>query len=223
MHRHVFYNASSVWPCVLPRSCHDSFILPLYLPWLLPCQLSIAMLLAMHLAMQSLYCHASCHASYYAPCRASCHLPVWSCISRHSHLIALSDAKQCKVSHHEKFCKRRQVDAILSTMPGASTPGTWQWRLCINHTRVGGMEMSKAPTGQKGVRFKQKVLKFALNRVAASASTPGLVVGDLNLTKDQVQEVAVTAECLAANIRFHGGEGVAAFVRCLLPCILQSR
>ena len=140
-----------------------------------------------------------------ASCRASCNLPLWSCISRHPDLIEVSKATQCSVGSSAKFSKRRQVDVSLSTVSGASTPG--HWRLCINHTRIGGTEESKAPTGAKGVRFKQKVLRFSLDRVAANASTPGLVVGDLNLTQQQVQELIDMAAPAADNVRFHGGEG----------------
>ena len=139
-------------------------------------------------------------------------------ISRHPLLIEVGRALQCSVGNDSKLRMRRQVDASLSTAPGAPTPG--RWRLCINHTRVGGTAESKAPTGAKGVRFKQKVLRLSLDRVAASASTPGLVVGDLNLTRQQVQEVTDVAAPAAHNVRFHGGEGQAASVKCFLPCFL---
>ena len=110
-----------------------------------------------------------------------------------------------------------QVDIQLSTVSSASVPG--QWRLCINHTRSGSSKAAKVPSGERGVRFKKKILLCALDRVAASAPTPGIVVGDLNLTRQQVQEVSELAGPRAHSVRFIGGQGQTA---CYLPCCVLA-
>ena len=77
-----------------------------------------------------------------------------------------------------------------------------QWNLCVNLTRVGNTEESKLPRGSGG----KKVLKAAFDSVAASASTLGLVVGDLNLKPDEVDEV-IAGHPGPHNLRFIGGPG----------------
>ena len=112
-------------------------------------------------------------------------------------------AEECAAGDHGRLSARGQVDVQLATVSGASTPG--QWRVCINHTRSGSTKAAKVPSGKKGVQLKQKVLRSAINRVVASAPTPGIVVGDLNLTRQQVQEVADFAGQEAHSVRFVGG------------------
>ena len=73
---------------------------------------------------------------------------------------------------------------------------------CVNHTRVGNAPESKVPSGQKGTTLKKNVLRASLDRAAASASTPGLVVGDLNMKPEHVSEVITEHAGDAHNIRY---------------------
>ena len=85
-----------------------------------------------------------------------------------------------------------EVD-VEQTGAGVSTPGNQMWKLVVNHTRHGSAPAAKVPSGKKkGVKFKADVLENVITRATASASTPGIVLGDLNLTTEQVNDVAQT-------------------------------
>ena len=84
-----------------------------------------------------------------------------------------------------------EVD-VEQTGAGASTPGNQMWKVVVNHTRHGSALGAKVPAGKRGRRFKADVLENVITRATASASTPGIVLGDLNLTTEQVNDVAQT-------------------------------
>ena len=83
----------------------------------------------------------------------------------------------------------------------------------MNHTRAGSTAGSIVPKGtKKAVKLKQVVLQRSIERVTvgASASTMGSVVGDLNLTYQQVQYVLETAARHRQNLCMCGGKGASA-------------
>ena len=140
-------------------------------------------------------CHASCHASLFCHCQRRC-------VSRRKDLLTIERFQMLRVGEGKWLQDRKHIVAEMR----APSSTFVQWNLCVNHTRVGKTEESKLPKGRGGTRAKKKVLKAAFDSVAASASTPGLVVGDLNLKPDEVDEV-IAGHPGPHNLRFIGGPG----------------
>ena len=104
--------------------------------------------------------------------------------------------KTRSVGDTEKLRGCGEFERQLCTVAGVSTSG--EWNLLMNQTRVGSAVGSSVPKGkQRAVKFEQDVLKRNMERARAgtSDSTLGLVVGDLNLTYDQVRYVLENAAC----------------------------
>ena len=181
---------------------HQKLALPFAMPLALP--LAILLAMARGMASPSVPRRASCHAVFHAslpyasllwPCHASCHASLFChcqrrCVSRRQDLLTIERVQMLQDRKH-----------IFVEMRAPSSTFV-QWNLCVNLTRVGNTEESKLPRGSGG----KKVLKAAFDSVAASASTPGLVVGDLNLKPDEVDEV-IAGHPGPHNLRFIGGPG----------------
>ena len=79
--------------------------------------------------------------------------------------------------------------------------------MVVHHTRSGrGHHLIK---GNKGKRSKTKrdIFSLALARAAASASTLGIVVGDLNLTRLEVANALKSAAVHCESVGYWGGQG----------------
>ena len=107
---------------------------------------------------------------------------------------------------HQYLLERKQVQVYLQTVAGAPTPG--QWKLVINHTRMGPAHKLNG-TALQVLHKKQKILLCAIERSTrgVGASTPGIVVGDLNLAPAQVDSVLQDAADHRGNLRKFGGQG----------------
>ena len=129
-------------------------------------------------------------------------------IPRRNDLVAAENFCTCKVGlEHAYLRSRTQVQVDLSTVAGAPTPG--RWALVINHTRYGKASALRGKPLQV-LRKKKTILECSIENSArdAGASTPGIVVGDLNLAERQVQDVLDIAACRAfGNVRKFGGKG----------------
>ena len=77
----------------------------------------------------------------------------------------------------------------------------------VHHTRSGKGPHQIKGNAAKRRRSKQDIFTRALSRAAAIASRPGIVVGDLNLTKSEVDSALHGAAHERENIRHWGGEG----------------
>ena len=98
------------------------------------------------------------------------------------------------MSDHEKYLSQRGHIVVEMRAPDTA-PDVVQWRLCINHTR---------DHTRPGNTEESELLKAALDRVAVSASTPGLVVGDMNLFPEDVNRVIAGHP---GGARYIGGPG----------------
>ena len=98
----------------------------------------------------------------------------------------------------------------LKTVAGAPAPG--QWTLVINHTRIGTGQPKIKGNAAHIVKKKQAILTCAIERSIRGGTdgATGIVVGDLNLTKKQVETVldsAAVHQSRVGNLRCWGGEG----------------
>ena len=118
------------------------------------------------------------------------------------------DFSTCPVGgQHDYLRLRKHVQVSLKTVAGAPTPG--KWTLVINHTRIGPASKLNG-TPLQVLRKKQRILESAIERSirGTGASTPGIVVGDLNLASAQVDTVQQSAAWQdRGNLRKFGGQG----------------
>ena len=153
--------------------------------------------------------------------------------------MTVTDAKVCSVGDSENL-KLRQCAVVSIRTGGASTPA--EWTVVVVHIRSGNIsQRSKIPgSGNRAVKFKKDILNRVLLRSIAdtSASTPGdavlqrlasyqytrasthgIVLGDLNLTKEAVEDFTRNFKCPAVeSIGFVGGEGTL-FLTMIAPAI----
>ena len=146
----------------------------------------------------------SCHALLAMPCLRCCSPATPRVLSRRHALIDVLEIRLCSVGGKHEH--RKHVEAILRTsfcaMPAA------EWKIVVHHTRSGqGNHAIKGKSGTKRTKVKQEIFVRALTRAAVSASTPGIVVGDLNLKIEQLREFLRGAVPHCQNIRFGGGQG----------------
>ena len=142
-------------------------------------------------------------ASTLLPCLPHGHTATPRVLSRRADLIEVIDVKVCSVGgSHER---RKHVEATLRTLFCATPSG--EWKMVVHHTRSGrGHHLIK---GNKGKRSKTKrdICSLALARAEASASTPGIVVGDLNLTRQEVADALKSAAVHCESVGYWGGQG----------------
>ena len=185
----------------------------------------------------------SCHTRamcFFFPCpcsRSHAHRPCPR-ISRHRRRVTVADAKVCLVGQSENL-RFRQYAVVSIRNGGASTPA--DWTVLVVHIRSGNTIRSKIPgSGIRAVKFKKDILNRALLRsiADASASTPGdvvlqrlasyqytrastrgIVLGDLNMTKEVVEDLTRNFKCPAVeSIGIVGGEGTL-FLTMIAPAI----
>ena len=128
-------------------------------------------------------------------------------IPRRNDLISAADFTTCPVDYKYPYLRERKlVQVSLQTVAGAPTPG--QRKLVINHTRIGPAHKLHGSAIQV-LRKKQTILRHAIGRSThgTGASTPGIVVGDLNLASAQVQSVLQDAAGDRGHVRMFGGQG----------------
>ena len=152
--------------------------------------------------------------------------------------MTVTDAKVCSVGDSENL-KLRQCAVVSIRTGGASTPA--EWTVVVVHIRSGNTQRSKIPgSGKRAEHFKKDILNRVLLRSIAdtsastpgdavlrrlasyqytSASTHGIVLGDLNLTKQAVEDFTRNFKCPAVeSIGFVGGEGTL-FLTMIAPAI----
>ena len=118
-------------------------------------------------------------------------------------LIDAVDIKVCSVGG--QYWARKHVEATLRTISVASTHG--EWKIVVRQTRSGKGPHQIKGSANKRKNTKRDIVSRALAHAAASAAMPAIVVGDLNFTKDEVDEALLGAEPDCENIRHWGGEG----------------
>ena len=138
------------------------------------------------------------------PCPCCCSPATPRVVSRRHDLIDAVDIRICSVS--SKYEHRKNVEAILRTSSDATPPV--QWKIVVHHTRSGQRNNAiRGNTPGKRSKVKQEIFVHALTRAAVSASTPGIVVGDLNLKIKELCEALRDAVPHCQNVRFWGGQG----------------
>ena len=158
-------------------------------------------------------CHACCHATRARDRCVACSAVASAAYtadtaSRRPSNVSVDKCLLCIVGEEDKFKERLCVEADVTVTCGCGNRQSY--KLVLNHTRVGHTPASACPKGRKAAKaYKMQVLDRVFRRAIAtsSASTPGVVVGDLNLEKENVAEFVNEFRGNVAVLDFDGGRG----------------